>query len=120
QSAKCLVGGLRPIGVPAGNDQTAVDLKQLGISIEVLPCVLDDNSLRLELRCGASALDSSHFRGRDGQVVPGIRNHEIDVGLELRVGQTAVLACTEAADQHAADIRQTSLTDKKKDQDDNV
>jgi hypothetical protein len=120
QPASVTIGRLLPLTVPAGNGQTAVELKQLGLSLEITPHVLSAKRLRLELRCRTDELDSTRDRTVGGQTLPGVRVREIDAAVEMSLGQTAVLACLEESEKAATGVRQTSTTGKDKKSDDKV
>ncbi len=90
--ASYFVGG----EVPAHANQADIDRKpghrRFGTELDFTPTLLDDGRLRLELRARVAQLDPDLDMIVDGDRFPGIRAVEVDTGLEMKFGQTAVIA----------------------------
>ncbi|PHS16955.1 MAG: hypothetical protein COA78_03625 [Blastopirellula sp.] len=82
-------GGEVAYSLPTGNNQPpAVDFKKFGTQVDFVPIVLGNGNIRLEIRPEISSIDESLGFG----TVPGFRTRNIDTAVELRSGQTIVLA----------------------------
>ncbi|MGD9722745.1 MAG: hypothetical protein AB7O59_15535 [Pirellulales bacterium] len=69
-----------------------VRYRTFGTEVHLLPILQEDGRLKLEIRARVAHLDPSLDVVVDGNAVPGIRAVEVDTGLEMRFGQTAVIA----------------------------
>lgn len=84
-------GGEFPIPMPQGNGPASLEFKQYGTSIDFVPIVMADQTIRLEFRARISELVPGKTVTIAGAEVPAIRAFQVDTGAELRSGQTLVL-----------------------------
>ncbi len=86
-------GGQFP--VPSGRDRdgnVTIVWKSFGTRLDFVPIVLGNGNIRLEVRPRISETDNARSVVIGNTTVPGIRIRECDCGVELRAGQTLVLA----------------------------
>jgi pilus assembly protein CpaC len=91
--ASYLVGG--EVGVPAAPKSgrpSAREFRNIGTQIDFLPTLLGDDKLKFEIRARVSQLDPALDRVVNGETYPGVRSVEVDTGLSMSFGQTAVIA----------------------------
>jgi pilus assembly protein CpaC len=94
ETANFLAGGEYPIPIPGlGNGQIAVDYKQYGVSLAFTPTVLNGNLINLKIIPEVSQLDPANSVAVGaGIVVPALTVRRATTTLELRDGQSFVLA----------------------------
>ena len=85
-------GGEFPILVPQGLGTVAVEYKTFGTRIDVVPIVLGDGNIRLEVRPQISEIDNARGVDINGVRVPGLRSRKVDTAVEMKAGQTLALA----------------------------
>lgn len=85
-------GGSFPILVPSGLGTTTVEFREYGTRVDVVPIVLGNGSIRLEIRPSVSERDESRGVEVNGVKVPGLTERYTDTSVELRAGQTLALA----------------------------
>ncbi|HUE70194.1 MAG TPA: pilus assembly protein N-terminal domain-containing protein [Pirellulaceae bacterium] len=92
RAARFNVGGEVPVPVPQAQGVTTIEYKEFGTSIDFVPVVLGNGSLRLEVKAEVSevAPDLSTFIA--GGTVPGFRQRYADTGVEMKTGQTLAIA----------------------------
>jgi len=87
------VGGEFAYTVPVGIGQPpSVQFKDFGTKIDVMPIVLGNGSVRLEIRSEISEIDFTLGTAINGIIVPGLRTSNVDTGVEMKAGQTLALA----------------------------
>jgi len=86
--ASFLSGGEVPIQVASGLGTTSIEFKEFGTRVDVVPIVLGNGNIRLEVRPLVSEVDSS--LAVDG--TPGFRTRWVDTAVEMKAGQTFALA----------------------------
>jgi pilus assembly protein CpaC len=86
-------GGEIPV-VPVRQDDgtTTIERKKLGVKVDILPRLMDQDHLRLEVRMMLSKLDESQKVNVGGKIIPGIRSREIDTGVEIKANQIFVIS----------------------------
>ncbi len=89
--ASFLVGGEQAIPVPAGLGQVGVQFEEFGTRLNVVPIVLGNGKIRLEIEPEVSALNAANGTSIDGVVVPGRTTTRINTTVELEDGQTFVI-----------------------------
>ena len=89
--ASYLVGGEQAIPVPAGLGQVGVQFEEFGTRLNVLPIVMGDGAIHLEVEPEVSNLDAANGTTINGTVVPGRDTTRINTTVELESGQTFVL-----------------------------
>ncbi|MEW4455732.1 pilus assembly protein N-terminal domain-containing protein [Bremerella sp. JC817] len=86
--ASFLSGGEVPIQVSSGLGTTSIEFKEFGTRVDVVPIVLGNGNIRLEVRPLVSEVDSSvSVNG-----TPGFRTRWVDTAVEMQAGQTFALA----------------------------
>ncbi len=86
--ASFLSGGEVPIQVASGLGTTSIEFKEFGTRVDVVPIVLGNGNIRLEVRPLVSEVDSSLAV----QGTPGFRTRWVDTAVEMKAGQTFALA----------------------------
>jgi pilus assembly protein CpaC len=85
------VGGEFPILVPQEVGTVSIEWREFGVRAEVVPVVLDNGRLRLDLAPEISERDFSNSVQVEGTVVPGITTRRVNTQVELEFGQTLVI-----------------------------
>ena len=91
RAASFKVGGEIPILVPQSLGTVSIEYKNYGTQVDVVPIVLGNGRIRLEVRPRVSELDDTRGVVINNIIVPGIRIREVDTGVEMRSGQTMAL-----------------------------
>jgi pilus assembly protein CpaC len=89
--ASFLSGGEQAIPVPAGLGQVGVQFEEFGTRLNVLPIVLGDGKIHLEIEPEVSQLDNASGTTIQGTVVPGRITNRVNTTVILESGQTFVL-----------------------------
>lgn len=95
--ASFLAGGEFPVPVPQGTtgfSNVTVRFKQFGVQLNFVPHILDDETIRLEVRPEVSTIDESLGTTLvvGGSPVPGINTRRVQTTVEIREGETLALA----------------------------
>ncbi|MBX3439169.1 MAG: hypothetical protein KF861_16890 [Planctomycetaceae bacterium] len=85
------VGGEFPIPVPQRGGNMSVEWRQFGISAEVMPLILDNGRLKLDIAPEISERDFSKGVPVGGHLVPGITTRRINTQVEMDFGQTMLV-----------------------------
>jgi len=108
-TANFLAGGEFPIPVAQSStsaDRTiTVEFKQFGISLGFTPTVLDDGMINLIVAPEVSSIDPSTSVSSNGLVIPGIKVRRARTTVELRDGESFMIAGL-LRDDYRTDIRQ--------------
>ncbi len=88
QIANFLSGGQQAIPAPGGLGTVSVEYKDFGTKLDVLPIVLGNGKIHLELRPEVSDIDSAHGTSIGGTSVPGFIKQSVQTTVELEDGQT--------------------------------
>ncbi len=86
------VGGEFPIIVPQSLGTVSVEYKQFGTRVDFVPIVLGNGNVRLEVRPQVSEIDSARSVTVNNTTIPGLRSRWVDTAVEMKAGQTLVLA----------------------------
>jgi len=86
--ANLRIGSEVPIARPRPNGTSVVELQEVGTKSDVLPTVLDNGRVRLEIRCRTSKLAAA----ADKDATPTLDVQSIDTAIEMKAGQTCILA----------------------------
>lgn len=86
--ASFLSGGEVPIQVSSGLGTTSIQFKEFGTRVDVVPIVLGNGNIRLEVRPLVSEVDRSLAVNN----TPGFRTRWVDTAVEMQAGQTFALA----------------------------
>jgi pilus assembly protein CpaC len=98
QEAKFLSGGEFPIPVPRGNDGVAIEFKEFGVGLRMLPVVLSSGQINVKLDISVSELQSGNSvlidpsRANATFVIPSLSKRSASGTVELADGQTIGLA----------------------------
>ncbi len=89
--ASFLSGGEQAIPVPAGLGQVGVQFEEFGTRLNLLPIVLGNGKIHLEVEPEVSNLDPASGTSIQGTIVPGRVVNRINTTVELESGQTFVI-----------------------------
>jgi len=85
------VGGEFPVLVPQSLGTVSIEYKKFGTQVDVLPIVLGNGKIRIEVRPRVSEIDSTRSVEVNNFTIPGLRVREIDTGVEMQAGQVLAL-----------------------------
>jgi pilus assembly protein CpaC len=85
-------GGSFPILVPSGMGTTSVEFREYGTRVDVVPMVLGNGNIHLDVRPSVSEVDETRGVEINGVKVPGLTERFTDTSVEMRAGQTLALA----------------------------
>lgn len=91
EEAQFLAGGEYPVPV-AQRDSVTIMFKKFGVQLKFKPEVLSDGRIRLLVHPTVSDLDFTVATVVSGYTVPGLTTREVKTQLELRDGQSFVIA----------------------------
>lgn len=89
--ARVHIGSTVPVSFSPADDGP-IDQKDIGSETSVLPVVLEDGKLRLEISSRFTEIDESRAVRAGNQVVPGFRVREACSSAEMKSGQTWVIS----------------------------
>ena len=96
EEASFLAGGEYPIPVPqsgtGGVATITIEYKEYGVRLNFRPTVLGDNTIRLSTAPEVSELDYTNGTSVGGTLVPGILTRKAQTTIEMKSGQSFVLA----------------------------
>ncbi len=90
--AMMLSGGEFPVIVPQSLGTATIEWKKFGVSMEAVPIVLGEGRVRLEVKPEVSERDFANAITLAGTTVPGITTRRVNTQVELKFGQTLMLA----------------------------
>jgi pilus assembly protein CpaC len=90
--ANLLSGGEFPILVPQSLGVIGIEWREFGVRLEAVPILLGNGRLRLELQPEVSERDFSNAVQVQGLTVPGLTSRRVNTQVEMRYGETFVLA----------------------------
>ena len=90
--ANLLAGGEFPILVPQSLGTTTIEYREFGVRLEAVPTILGGGRVRLELAPEVSERDFSNSVLVAGQTVPGLTTRRVNTQVEMKFGQTYMLA----------------------------
>ncbi len=90
--ATMLSGGEFPILVPQSLGTNTIMWREFGVRLEATPIVLGGGNLRLELQPEVSDRDFSNAVTSGGITVPGLTVRRVNTQVEMKFGQTLMLA----------------------------
>ncbi len=92
-TASFLAGGESPTPVPGQYGAIPIDYKRYGVSLAFTPTVLNDGLINMKIEPEVSQIDPSHTVSvGNGIVVPALTVRRANTTVELRDGQSFVLA----------------------------
>ncbi|MBL0715187.1 MAG: type II and III secretion system protein family protein [Desulfosarcina sp.] len=92
QPAEFLVGGEFPIPVQGSEGQTTIEYKEFGIMLRFTPTVLGPDTISLNVASEVSDVDYSLAVRSGGVQVPGLKTRKSATTLQLRDGQSFIMA----------------------------
>jgi len=103
--ANMLAGGEFPVLVPQSLGTTTIEWREFGVRLEAVPIILGNGRVRLELQPEVSERDFANAVDINGFTVPGLTTRRVNTQVEMRFGETFMLAGLLA-------MRNTAETDK--------
>jgi len=92
RTAQLLAGGEFPVLVPQSLGTATITWKKFGVSLEAVPILLGNGRVRLELQPEVSERDFSVSVTTAGFTVPGLKTRRVNTQVEMRFGETFMLA----------------------------
>ena len=92
QEASFLVGGEFPVPVQGSDNQTTVQFKSFGIMLRFTPMVVGPETITIQVEPEISNVDYSLAVASGGVSVPGVKTRRGSTTLQLKDGQTFVMA----------------------------
>jgi pilus assembly protein CpaC len=92
QQAAFNSGGQIPVPTPQSLGTTTFEWKNYGTMVHVIPIVLGNGKIRMDVRPEISALDEAHSVTVSGTTVPGILTRNTQTTVEMQAGQTLAIA----------------------------
>ena len=77
--------------VPQGSGKVSIEHKKFGTQVDLVPRVLQDGRIRMEVRARHSKLDRTGNTQRYGYTVPSLQTREVETGVEIQAGKTLVI-----------------------------
>ncbi|MFP6763377.1 MAG: hypothetical protein VB858_07160, partial [Planctomycetaceae bacterium] len=90
--AMMLSGGEFPILVPQSLGTVSIEWRDFGVRMETVPIILGDGRVRLEVMPEVSERDFANSVTLGGTSVPALTTRKINTQVEMRFGQTLMLA----------------------------
>ncbi|MFQ5734159.1 MAG: type II and III secretion system protein family protein [Planctomycetaceae bacterium] len=103
--AYMLSGGEFPLLVPQSLGTTTIEWRQFGVRLEAVPIILGRGRVRLELEPEVSERDFTNSVQVGGTTVPGLTTRRVNTQVEMRFGETFMIA-------GLLSTRTTALTNK--------
>ncbi len=99
EAASLQNGGEFPIPVPDQNGRIAIQWRDFGTRLNVLPLALGFDRLKLQLAVEHSVLDKEQSVTFNGTVVPGLNKQKIQTEFQSRLGETTLIYAFELKDE---------------------
>ncbi|MCA9113903.1 MAG: pilus assembly protein N-terminal domain-containing protein [Planctomycetaceae bacterium] len=90
--ATLLNGGEFPILVPQSLGTVTVEWREFGVRLEAVPIILGGGRLRLEVQPEVSERDFANAVDINGTRVPGLTTRRVNTQVEMKFGQTLMIA----------------------------
>ncbi|MGB7336115.1 MAG: type II and III secretion system protein family protein [Salaquimonas sp.] len=91
-TASFLAGGEFPVPVAAEDNKVTVEFKKFGVGLDFTPTVLDNGLINLRIAPEVSAIDNTSGVKFNGILIPGLTVRRASTTVELRDGQSFVMA----------------------------
>jgi pilus assembly protein CpaC len=92
QPASFKAGGSFPVPVPQGLGTVGIQYMDYGVSLEFTPTVLDDDRISIVVAPKVSELDYTNAVTISGTTVPALTERKVSTVIQLRDGQSFVIA----------------------------
>lgn len=92
QTSSFLAGGEFPVPVASDNNTISVEFKKFGVGLDFTPTVAPNGLIHLNIKPEVSEIDYSAAVTINGITIPGLKVRRSDSTLELRDGQSFVIA----------------------------
>ncbi len=92
QQASFLAGGELPVPVIYDGRQLGFDYRPFGVQLRFVPRILDGGLINLEMMASVSSIDPTTTIDAGGSSVPAFRTRQASTTLELRDGESFVVA----------------------------
>jgi len=90
--ANMIAGGEFPILVPQSLGTTTIEWREFGVRLEAVPIILGRGRVRLELQPEVSERDFTNAVNTGGTTVPGLTTRRVNTQVEMRFGETFMIA----------------------------
>ena len=90
--ANMLAGGEFPILVPQSLGTTTIEWREFGVRLKAVPILLGGGRVRLQLEPEVSDRDFANSVQTNGVTVPGLTTRRVNTEVEMRFGETFMLA----------------------------
>lgn len=91
KEATFLAGGEIPVGVPQ-EDKITIYWKEYGVKLKMLPNLLGDGKLSIELEPEVSTLDWENGIKIDGAILPGLKTRRTQTKVTMTPGATLIIS----------------------------
>lgn len=91
-TASFLAGGEFPVPIAADDGQITVEFKKFGVGLDFTPTVLDNGLINLQIAPEVSAIDNTSGVKYNDVLIPGLVVRRAKTTVELRDGQSYVMA----------------------------
>jgi pilus assembly protein CpaC len=91
-TASFLAGGEFPVPIASGDGQVTVEFKKFGVGLEFTPTVLDNGLINMRIAPEVSAIDNTSGVKYNDVLIPGLVVRRAQTTVELRDGQSFVMA----------------------------
>lgn len=91
-TASFLAGGEFPVPIAADDGQITVEFKKFGVGLDFTPTVLDNGLINLQIAPEVSAIDNTSGVKYNDVLIPGLVVRRAKTTVELRDGQSFVMA----------------------------
>lgn len=89
--ARMQSGGQFPILVPQSLGSVSIEWRDFGVELEVVPIVLGNGRLRMDVAPSVSERDFTNSVNVNGFVVPGLTSRSVNTQVEMNYGQTLMI-----------------------------
>lgn len=90
--ANMLAGGEFPVLVPQSLGTTTIEWREFGVRLQAVPTLIGGGRVRLNLQPEVSDRDFSNAVQTNGVTVPGLTTRRVNTEVEMRFGETFMLA----------------------------
>ena len=90
--AMMLSGGEFPVLVPQSLGTVSIEWRPFGVRLEAVPVILGDGRVRMEVMPEVSERDFANSVTLQGTTVPALTTRRVNTQVEMRFGQTLMLA----------------------------